>query len=410
MQRAVIVLLVLLGAVGVTLLASGERPHSIYDEYDQRFQLCLAKAAQRVGKQTITVEPLSDRFRIPQKLTIRGTPREIGLTIGQVAKQTQARLPTVAGAGQQANAQLRELYQRIYPEYLDVIAGTAEVYGTPAERIDLRRFESDFTTQLWISLLKYERFYKATDFASHGALPFNHHCSAAAYFVDGHQFVGRNFDHASDRPHFFATLQMAGCYKVMGNTIYDITGEIDDGMNEKGLALCVASNDYGKYSLREPYPAEPAIVMWHMMQIVLQKCATVDEALALLRTVRVWFPEEGNHWLLADATGKSVVVEWAPGDRKPVVFDRPGPYELMTNTAMQEGEEYLEKNCRRYGRAKPLLEHGVRDSGDMLQVMQAMRITAGPGRSLWTSVMDLNARRFEVRYFKEFDRVYEFGF
>ena len=43
----------------------------------------------------------------------------------------------------------------------------------------------------------------------------------------------------------------------------------------------------------------------------------------------------------------------------------------------------------------------------MLEVMTAMRAT-GHGRSLWISVMDLKARTFEVRYFKEFDRKYEF--
>ena len=50
-----------------------------------------------------------------------------------------------------------------------------------------------------------------------------------------------------------------------------------------------------------------------------------------------------------------------------------------------------------------------RDTTGMLGVMKAMRVT-GPGRSLWISVMDLNARSVEVRYFKEFDRKYEFRF
>jgi hypothetical protein len=45
----------------------------------------------------------------------------------------------------------------------------------------------------------------------------------------------------------------------------------------------------------------------------------------------------------------------------------------------------------------------------MLEVMKAMRVN-GPGRSLWISVMDLNARSFEVRYFKDFGRKYEFRF
>ena len=88
-----------------------------------------------------------------------------------------------------------------------------------------------------------------------------------------------------------------------------------------------------------------------------------------------------------------------------------GPYELLTNTAFQEGEDYyLVENCRRYRKAKPLLENGIHSTADMLDVMNSMRITRGPGRSLWTTIMDLNARTFEVRYFKEFDRKYEFRF
>jgi hypothetical protein len=130
----------------------------------------------------------------------------------------------------------------------------------------------------------------------------------------------------------------------------------------------------------------------------------------------VWFPARwrgldlpGTHWLLADATGKAVVVEWSADDHRLLVFDKPGPHELLTNLTFQEGEEFLAETCPRYAKAKPLLEEGVRDPADMLEVMKTMRVT-GPGRSLWISVMDLNARTFEVRYFKEFDRKYEFRF
>ena len=118
---------------------------------------------------------------------------------------------------------------------------------------------------------------------------------------------------------------------------------------------------------------------------------------------------EGSHWLLADATGKAVVVEWTPGDHQLLVFDEKGPYAILTNLTFQEGEEFPAKTCPRYRKAKPLLERGVRDTTGMLEVMKAMRVT-GPSRSLWISVMDLNARSFEVRYFKEFHRKYEFKF
>jgi len=413
MKRAVAAFLVLffpIAAIIVLLHDPRAEADRIYHQYDRNFRAYLAKATKIVGKETIKAEPLSDQFTVPRKLTIRGTPYEIGLTIGHIAKQANSHPPKLIDAHRALNQKVVDLYRRIYPQDLDLARGVAAAFDTPADEIDMRVFDAKFIAPMWVRLLNHEQFYAATDFGEFGDPKPNQHCSSASYFTNGHQLVGSHFDHASDRPTYFTTVEMAGVYKIMGNTVYDLTGELVDGMNEKGLALCVASNDYGKYSIREPYPNEPAIVMWHMMQVVMQTCATVDEAIDLLRTVRVWFPEEGNHWLIADASGKSVVVEWTPGDHKLVVFDKPGPYELMTNTTFQEGEDYLIENCPRYCKAKPLLENGVHSPTDMLEVMNSMRITRGPGRSLWTTIMDLNARTFEVRYFKEFDRKYEFRF
>ena len=382
----------------------------VYGQYDREFRSYLAKATRLVGKETIRVERLSERFTVPQKLTIQGTPYDIGLTIGYIGREAKARLPPRTGTDRALNEKVVALYQRIYPQYLELVRGVAAAYDQPFEKVNLGGFERDFTTVLWCRLLKNSQFYQATDFDRFGHVYLDHHCSVASYYTNGHEIVGRNFDNPSDRPHFLATIEMAGTYKVMGHTIYGITSWAPDGMNEKGFSVSVTSNNEGKYACREPYPSEPAILMAHMALILMQTCATVDEALAVLRSVRVWFPDEGNHWLLADATGKSVVVEWTPGDRKLVVFDRGGPYALLTNTAFQEGEAALSQNCWRYRRAKTRLEAGVPDTAEMLDLMKSIRFTVGATRSLWTSIMDLNARTFEVHYFKEFDHKYEFRF
>lgn len=428
MKRVITVLCVLLLGLILAFLgypwisdrASGEFSQ-VYREYDQKFRAYLVKATQLVGKETIKVERLSNQFTVPQKLTIKGTPYEIGLTIGHIGKQAKERLPLVDEKNRELNQKLAELYRKTYPQHLDVVRGVAEVYGQPAEQIDLVLFERDFGSDLWCNLLQHERFYRETDFSKQDPSPEKYGCSVASYYVNGHQIVGRNFDLPSDRPTYFTDLEMAGTYRVMGHTVYDLTGEMNDGINEKGFSLCVTGNvgirrGIEEFTSREPYPREPAVVFWQMTQIVMQTCATVDEAVALVRAVRVWFPAnfrgmtlEGSHWLLADATGKAVVVEWTPGDHQLLVFDKPGPYELLTNLTFQEGEEFLAKTCPRYGKVRPLLERGVNDTTDMLEIMKAMRVT-GPGRSLWISVMDLNARSIEVRYFKEFDRRYEFSF
>jgi predicted choloylglycine hydrolase len=380
-------------------------PDRLYADYDKDFQKYLAVAVKAVGKETMKLEPLSTRYSVPKKLSLKGTPFEIGLTIGHIAKHSGAKLPMLAEKDRQLSDKVTDLYKRIYPEYLELVRGVAQVYGVSIEKIDMRLFENNFVMAMWCGLLKYDSFFQQTDFGNYGYpnAEAPHSCSVASYYVGGHQLVGRNFDNPSDRPHYFTTTEMDGCYKVMGHTIYGINTWVTDGINEKGLSLSGATNG-GRYYLNEPYPDEPAIVLGQMQRIVMDKCATVDEALALIGQVRVWCPNEGIHWLIADATGKSVVVEWDLS-HKMVVFDQKWPWELMTNTALQEGQDFLVKNCWRYRKAKPQLEAGVHDTAEMLEIMNGIR-----SNTLWTSVMDLNARSVEVHYFKEFDTKYEFRF
>jgi hypothetical protein len=385
---------------------AAEVPSQAYVDYDQDFKTFLAEANRRVGKEVIKVERLSDRFTVPQKLGVKGTPHEIGLCLGHMGRQAKMTLPILAATNRALNQKVIELYERVFPQHLELVRGVAEVYKQPAEDIDVRIFEVEFTTALWIDVLKLNRFDPSIDSDKLSAAGDNHHCSTTSYYVRGHHLVGRNFDNPSDRPHYFTTLETPGNYKAMGHTIYNITSWVVDGINEKGLTVCVTT----AYGDVEAYPDEPAILLGQMCQIVMQKCATVDEALALLRKVRVWFPFEVNHCLLADATGKSVIVEWNPSDYKLLVFDKPGPWELLTNTPLQEGEDALIKKCSRYRDARPLLETGIRNQKDLLEAMKVMRITTGGARTLWTSIMDLNARTFEVRYLKEFERSYKFKF
>jgi hypothetical protein len=103
----------------------------------------------------------------------------------------------------------------------------------------------------------------------------------------------------------------------------------------------------------------------------------------------------------------SVDDEWSSGDHELVVFDRPSPYELLTAVAYQDGEEALPA-CRDYRAARPLLESGVRNTAEMFDVMNGVREPSGDCRTLWTSVMDLNARIFEVRYLKDCNHIYIF--
>ena len=379
----------------------------LYAGYDREFLTYLANAAQAVGKPTMVVERLSDRFTVPKRLAVRGTPQEIGLTIGHIARQASHPLPLVSAAGRALNEQIIDLYSRIYPQHLQVVSGIAAVSGSSLDQVDMVQMEYDYFVRLWWRLLKYDSFVSLTDFGRYGDAGPTPGCSVASFLVGSRHIVGRNFDNASDEPHYLATTEMSGTYKALGHVVYSLTHWAVDGVNERGLSVNCATNGE-EYDWRDPYPQQPAVFSGHLARIVMDTCATVDEALQLIGSVRVWFPNEGLHWLIADASGKAVVVEFDL-NRRMVVLDRPGPYEVMTNTALQKGDAYVSTVCPRFRRAQPLLEAGLSGTADMLSLMRSIRPTPDyPYRTLWTTIMDLSDRSLETHYRLEYDRPYRF--
>ena len=380
----------------------------IYAIYDRIFLQYLDEVTQDMGKEVIRVEPISDRFTIPKKITISGTPYEIGKTIGRIADLYNLAPPGLSSENENLNIGYISMYEKLYPQYLELLRGIGTAFGLNVDEMDLAFMEFKFFEDLWGGLLRYSDFFNLTDFSRYGDIGPSHNCSVTSYNAGGNHLVGRNFDNSSERPHYFADTKMEGCYRSMGNVIYFLYHWVVDGINEKGLSINVASNG-GDYQLKEPYLGVPAVFSGHMARIVMDTCGTVDEALDKIGSVRIWFPNEGIHWLIADASGRSVIVEF-DHSKKMVVFNRSGPYELITNTALQHGDEYVLQNCWRFSGLKPILEQGISNMTEMRNMMETARFTEYDVRTLWTSIMDLNNLSFEISYLKEYDRIYRFSF
>ena len=87
-----------------------------------------------------------------------------------------------------------------------------------------------------------------------------------------------------------------------------------DGMNEKGL--CTSIMALPKQASQQE-TEKPNVGTTLIMRLWLDRCATVEEALALLETVDVRHDAtvgSGYHYMIADALGNSAVVEFDPND------------------------------------------------------------------------------------------------
>lgn len=106
-----------------------------------------------------------------------------------------------------------------------------------------------------------------------------------------------------------------------------------DGMNEKGV--CMALLAVPEAELKDD-PNKVTLNTTTAIRLVLDKSATVDEAVELLKGYNIYFSGDVTcHFLIADATGKSVLVEYFDGGLQVVETD--ADYQIATNFIAYNG-------------------------------------------------------------------------
>lgn len=115
-----------------------------------------------------------------------------------------------------------------------------------------------------------------------------------------------------------------------------------DGVNEKGVAmalLAVPEYHYTDDNSKVTLNTTTAI------RLVLDKAANVDEAVELLKDYNIYFSGDVDcHYLIADATGKSVIVEYWDGQLQTIYPET--DYQIASNfvayNGLNIGEGYSE--------------------------------------------------------------------
>lgn len=97
-----------------------------------------------------------------------------------------------------------------------------------------------------------------------------------------------------------------------------------DGMNEKGLCCGIfmsyqgddkTLNDSGTVATDQRDASKDNFTSTTMQRLILDYCATVDEAVELIGRYNLHDSAKSSfHYMIADATGKSAILEWLPAD------------------------------------------------------------------------------------------------
>lgn len=173
-----------------------------------------------------------------------------------------------------------------------------------------------------------------------------------------------------------------------------------DGINEKGL--CVADLVNGDEAQTHQNTDKPNLTTTSAIRLLLDRAATVEEAIALLEQYDMNSSAGMSHHLaISDASGRSVVVEYVNDEM--IVTET----KAVTNHYLSAGEKYGVGNPESHARLERLLDRhpAITSVEEMAHTMEAVSY---PGITQWSIVYDLEHNCFDFIWQRKFQEPYRY--
>jgi predicted choloylglycine hydrolase len=343
-------------------------------------------------------------------LVLKGTNEQIGRALAEIAKERYAvRLDPMKDA-LQARA-VRKFMEQNDPILLDRMRGVAGAFG--------KSIEDD-----------------GWDFTTLGFTELKAGCSIVqlppSSTANGKSVVSRDYDfttgalsfgflppgrlHPTARPYLLELHPDQG-YASIAMVAYDLLSGVLDGMNSEGLTVTLAMDDE-QFSKGKTEPTrEPAVGLGELqtLRLLLDTCATVDEAKQTLLATKQYYQYVPVHYLIADRYGNAFVWEYSESHNKEYVIENPGQPLVMTNFTLHKqvvdgrppSADKARATCKRYAYLTEKLAAGKLDDKAIrgfhqsvdAQMSQAANPNRPPERTFWHAFYYPEERRVRLSYF-----------
>ena len=245
--------------------------------------------------------------------------------------------------------------------------------------------------------------------ADGGAAPRGASCFACTCFaardLSGNRVMGRNFDWDRDpvlvllaRPaHGHASIALVDL-RYLGYSAGSLPEEDParlehapalpfDGVNDAGLAAGMMAVPHAEGLGAEGRPVADEL---GFIRLVLDRAGSVGEAMALAASLSVRFTSVSLHYLVADRSGDSVVIEFSGG--KALFFRGKDGWQVSTNFLFADvPEDRRMAECWRYALATREL---AASKGQAAPLVLLSRLSQPS--TLWSSVYDLGEGSLEL--------------
>jgi hypothetical protein len=175
-----------------------------------------------------------------------------------------------------------------------------------------------------------------------------------------------------------------------------------DGMNEHGLAVGMAAVPPGGM---RPDPNKASIDSLMVIRQMLDHARDVDEAVALLGSYNI---DMGGgpplHYLIADRTRRSVLVEFYQGRMEVILSQR--PWHLATNFLRASAGESAHGRCWRYD----TIDQRLAEAGGRITPQEAIDLLAevSQASTQWSMVYEISSGDVHVTTGRQYEDVHSF--
>jgi hypothetical protein len=179
-----------------------------------------------------------------------------------------------------------------------------------------------------------------------------------------------------------------------------------DGMNEYGLFIGMAAVPGSAL----PYdPAKPTIGSLCAIRIMLDHARNTAEAVELIKKYNIDFAGGPQiHYLLADASGHSAVVEFKDGALS--VLENHQPWQAATNFYLTASSDADQQACSRYHDASTLLStaNGVISPEQGMSLLQQTAQFNADYETVWSALYDLHTGDVRIAMSRQYTNTHFF--
>lgn len=290
----------------------------------------------------------SDNFMTVRHLTVRGTNFEIGRELGEMAVERYGQSPARYAADPTYARARRVYFQRDYPIHWERMRGVAAAFGLAPDddRYDLTglMYNADMPQQAMpvrapgCSVVYYPPSTTAT---GGGYLSRNYDFSIGT-MADLMQVplppeVKRRMPPVMSEPYIMEWYPEDGGYASLAIHAFDTLSGTLDGINSEGLVVSIMADEEAMAELGpdiEMYLGPPRVVGLHelqVMRLLLDTCATAEEAKEALLTIKQNYVFVPCHYIVADRAGNSFIYENSTGRNAQHVIAGTGEPQVVTN-------------------------------------------------------------------------------